>query len=68
MINSDPAGLSCGGSIPPPNAKVNKMKVFDAITEVRRKIGIIFPNNKEDIEWMCKKIVVDNKEVFDKLR
>ena len=43
------------------------MKLQEAITEVRRKLGII-TTSKDDTTWLCNKIVSENKEVFDKLR
>jgi NTP pyrophosphatase (non-canonical NTP hydrolase) len=39
----------------------------EACTQIRRKLGFINPNSKEDIEWMCRKIIEENKEVFDAL-
>jgi hypothetical protein len=42
------------------------MNLFDAITEVRRRMGIIFMT-KGDIEWIAKKFINENREVFDKL-
>jgi NTP pyrophosphatase (non-canonical NTP hydrolase) len=43
------------------------MNVKEASNEVRRKLGFINPNSKSDIEWMCRKIIEENKEVFDAL-
>ena len=43
------------------------MKFLDALTEVRRKIGVIKPYDKADLYWMCDKIVRENKKVFDAL-
>ena len=42
------------------------MNLFEAITEVRRKMGFIFIN-QSDTEWLCRKIVNDNRKVFDSL-
>ena len=44
------------------------MDIRSAITEVRRKIGIIFPDNKGDIEWICRKVISQNKKVFEGLK
>jgi len=43
------------------------MNVKEAYTEVRRKLGFINPNSKDDIEWMCRKIIKENQKVFDAL-
>jgi NTP pyrophosphatase (non-canonical NTP hydrolase) len=43
------------------------MNLRDGVSEVRRKIGVLRPNNKADIEWLCRKIVEENREVFDRL-
>jgi hypothetical protein len=43
------------------------MRFVDALNEVRRKIGVINLNDKSDVEWMCRKIINDNREVFDAL-
>lgn len=43
------------------------MKFREAVTEVRRKIGIIYLNNKEDFEWLLRKDIEKNKELFDAL-
>ena len=42
------------------------MNFFEAVTEIRRKMGFIYPT-KSDTEWLCRKIVNDNREVFDAL-
>ena len=43
------------------------MRLFDAVTDVRRKMGLILPI-KGDIEWMCRNVVSENREVFDRLK
>ena len=43
------------------------MKFWDAVTEVRRKMGILL-QTKGDIEWICRKVVSENREVFDRLK
>ena len=42
------------------------MNLFKAVTEVRRKMGLIYPT-QSDTEWLCRKIVSDNRKVFDEL-
>jgi len=42
------------------------MRFVDALTEVRRKMGILFLN-RSDIEYLCRKVVSENQEVFDRL-
>jgi hypothetical protein len=42
------------------------MKFLEAVTEVRRRMGFI-TMSKGDVEWMCRKIINDNREVFDAL-
>lgn len=42
------------------------MNFLEAVTEVRRKMGIILPT-ESDTRWLCVKIVNDNREVFDAL-
>ena len=42
------------------------MNFIQALNEVRRKMGII-TQSKEDVIWMCEKIVRENKKVFDNL-
>jgi hypothetical protein len=39
---------------------------FEAVTQIRRKMGLILPI-QSDIEWQCRKIINDNREVFDAL-
>jgi hypothetical protein len=43
------------------------MNLYDALNEVRRKIGVINPNNKEDLEWAVRKLINENRKVFDAL-
>jgi len=43
------------------------MNFFEALTEVRRKLGFIFPNSGADIEWVCREVVNGNRGVFDAL-
>ncbi len=43
------------------------MKFFEALTEVRRKMGIIL-RTESDMIWLCNKVVRENKKVFDSLR
>lgn len=43
------------------------MNFKETITECRRKTGFIKPNDRSDIEWMCNKIINENREVFDAL-
>jgi len=43
------------------------MNIREACIETRRKLGFINPNSKSDIEWMCRKIIEEHKEVFDAL-
>lgn len=42
------------------------MNFLEAVTEVRRKMGFV-GFSRADIEWQCRKIVNDNREVFDSL-
>ena len=44
----------------------NEMNFTQAMNEVRRKMGFILPT-KEDIEWKTKRIIEENREVFDAL-
>jgi hypothetical protein len=43
------------------------MKFFDAVTEVRRRMGIIFLD-ESDFEWAMRQCVKKNKKVFDSLK
>jgi len=43
------------------------MNFVEAITHVRRKLGLIFPWREDDLEYFTKKIVSENQEVFDRL-
>lgn len=43
------------------------MNFTEAFTEVRRKMGIIYLT-ASDTEWLCRKIVNGNREVFDSLK
>jgi hypothetical protein len=43
------------------------MNFKETCIELRRRVGILNPNSKEDIEWMVKKIIRENQEVFDRL-
>ena len=54
--------------VPPKPKKEEKKKVnlHEAVTEVRRKMGIILPT-ESDTRWLCTKIINDNREVFDAL-
>jgi hypothetical protein len=42
------------------------MNFIEAFTEVRRRMGFI-GFSKSDTEWLCRKIVNDNRKVFDAL-
>ena len=42
------------------------MNLLEAITEVRRKLGIVLPI-ESDMIWLCEKVVRENKKVFDAL-
>lgn len=42
------------------------MKFFEAITEVRRRLGIVFLK-QSDVEWLAKNCIRKNKKVFDEL-
>lgn len=42
------------------------MKFLEAVTEVRRKMGFV-GFNRADIEWQTRKIINDNRGVFDAL-
>jgi hypothetical protein len=50
-----------------PLTGVTKMNFKDSVNEVRRKLGFLYPNSKEDTEWMIRKIIKENQEVFDRL-
>lgn len=43
------------------------MNFRESFTEVRRRMGIINPNDKGDIEWLIRRIIERNKKVFDAL-
>jgi hypothetical protein len=44
------------------------MRFFEAVTEVRRRLGFVFPFFAEgDAEWLANKIVSENRAVFDRL-
>jgi hypothetical protein len=43
------------------------MNMKEAYNQVRRKLGLLNPNSKEDFEWLIRKIYEENKEVFDRL-
>lgn len=42
------------------------MNFIEVLTQVRRQFGII-TLSKGDIEWLCRKIIKENKEVFEAL-
>lgn len=44
-----------------------KMSFREALIEIRRKIGLINFNSKEDVEWLCHRIINTNRKVFDEL-
>lgn len=43
------------------------MKLKEAIAEVRHRLGLLSIFNKSDVEWIARKIVAENQEVFDRL-
>lgn len=43
------------------------MRVREAVTEIRRRLGLLNPYDEGDIVWFCERIVRENKEVFDAL-
>jgi hypothetical protein len=43
------------------------MNFFESLIETRRRMGIINPFDRADLEWCCRKIINENKKVFDEL-
>ena len=43
------------------------MNLCDAFNMVRRKMGVILPYSKGDLEWYTRKVIGENRMVFDRL-
>ena len=43
------------------------MNLCDALNEVRRKLGFINYFDRADLEWACRRVIGENRGVFDRL-